>query len=132
MLMWYEGTTQLSDGGRFSGTHTNTLTLSDVQPGDDGRTFRLLAVVNNPPCVNFSADTVLTAAAVDGCPDCANPGDMDGDGDCDLADMHMFTICFGEDVIAAPECACANVDASDDFVTVQDWMAMEPLVGGPN
>ncbi len=34
--LWYKAGAQLADGGIFSGTHTNALTLSGVQSGDAG------------------------------------------------------------------------------------------------
>jgi hypothetical protein len=41
---WYENGTALSDGGRISGSSTNSLTITDLQsPSDNGRSFVLRA-----------------------------------------------------------------------------------------
>jgi hypothetical protein len=62
---------------------------------------------------------------------CATPGDMDSDGDFDLADMSQFMRCFGADATADFACSCANVDASDDMINLADWAAFEALIDGP-
>lgn len=130
--MWFEGAVQLSNGGRISGADTDTLTLSNVQAGDNGRTFRLRLLTASPFCSNFSQNTMLQAVPVGECPACPNPGDMDGDGDYDLFDLHQFTLCFGEDVSVNAACLCANVADANATVDLNDWMVLEQLVGGPN
>jgi hypothetical protein len=132
VVRWYEGDTLLTDGGQFSGTTTDTLTVSNVQLVDDGREFRMRAIVLNPPCFGFSPSATMTVAGVGQCPACVTPGDMDNDGDFDLADMGGFAACFGADVNAVPACACANVDSGDNLVDLNDWSAMELLIAGPN
>ncbi len=131
-LYWLENGVVVEDDGRVSGINSDTLVISNVQPSDDGRVFELLAYVNSPSCFNYSNETTLQAMPVGGCPqECANPGDMDDDGDYDLLDVQLFSLCFGADVIAVPQCACANVDAGDTLVTIQDWIALEVMIGGP-
>lgn len=132
ILRWYEGTTQLADGAKFAGTTTDTLTVKNVVPGDDGRQFRLRALVISPFCSAYSPAATLTVAPVGGCPACQfDPGDMDGDGDFDLVDVQQFTICFGVNAEVSAECACANVDEGDGFVNLADWAALELLIAGP-
>lgn len=130
---WYEGTTLLSEGGKFTGTTTNTLTVHNVQAGDDGRQFRLRAIVVNPSCSGYSDPATLTARSSGLCPPpCpGTPGDMDDDGDFDLVDMQRFGMCFGADVIAQPECACGNMDYANSTVDLADWMALEQVISGP-
>jgi hypothetical protein len=130
-FLWYEGATPLSDGGRFSGTSTNTLTLSNVQAADNGRTFRLRLVEGDPFCSNYSQNSQLQALPVGDCPDCLAVGDMDNDGDYDLSDLQRFAVCFGADVTIVDECACANVAASDTVVNLADWAALSALLSGP-
>lgn len=44
LYQWYENGTTLSDGGRISGSSTNSLTITDLQsPSDNGRSFVLRA-----------------------------------------------------------------------------------------
>jgi len=129
---WYEGATLLNDGGRISGAWTDTMTLTNVQAADHGRTFQLRLIVGSPFCSNYSQPTQLMALPVGGCPDCPNPGDMDGDGDFDLADAQLFSQCFDADVLTRSECGCANVHPADTFVNLLDWEALEALLTGPN
>ena len=67
---------------------------------------------------------------VDDC-NCPNPGDMDDDGDFDLADMSGFMQCFGEDVTVNIACDCANVASFDNVVDLDDWAVLESLITGP-
>ncbi|HRX86738.1 MAG TPA: immunoglobulin domain-containing protein, partial [Phycisphaerae bacterium] len=129
---WYEGAAALTDGAKFSGTTTTTLTVHDIQLADDGRQFRLRAAVPDPFCSTYSDVATLTVAPAGQCPDCRfTPGDMDGDGDFDLADLQAFAACFGADIIAQPACACANVAADDQVVNIADWIALQVMLTGP-
>jgi len=130
---WYEGVTLLSDGVKFSGTTTDTLTVLNAQLADNGRQFRLRAIVGDPFCTTYSSPATLSVMTAGQCPACPGPaGDMDGDGDFDLVDMQMFTLCYGADVVVDPECACANLDDNDVIVNLSDWADLELLIGGPN
>ncbi len=68
---------------------------------------------------------------VDCGPTCAEPGDMDADGDYDLRDLQQFTICFGADPADAPECICGDLDISGGAIDLTDWIALEAALGGP-
>ncbi len=46
--------------------------------------------------------------------DACEPGDFNGDGRVDLVDHAAFSTCFGADVAAQPECACADFDLDGD------------------
>jgi hypothetical protein len=46
--------------------------------------------------------------------DACEPGDFNGDGRVDLVDHAEFSTCFGADVAATPECACADFDLDGD------------------
>jgi len=132
IFRWYEGVTLLNDDIRLSGTTTNTLTLHDVEPADDGRQFHLRAVVSDPFCSAFSLPATLSVPAEGSCPTCANaPGDMDGDGDFDLVDMQRFTACFGVNVLVETACGCANVDLGNQEVDLADWSALNNILTGP-
>jgi len=131
VVRWYEGETLLNDGGRLSGTSTNTLQLANVQPADLGRQFRLRAVVIDPVCSTYSPEAMLLAQPPGGCAECPVPGDLDADGDYDLVDMQQFALCFGADVTVAAQCACANVAAFDSVVDSADWVLLEQVLSGP-
>lgn len=128
-VLWYEGSTLLTDGGRISGAWTPTLTLSNVQAGDHLRQFSARLIVNNPPCVNNSRKVTLQAKPAGQCPACVTPGDLDGDGDHDLRDAGLFAQCFGGDAATAA-CACANL-AGDTPITLADWATLVSLFDGP-
>ncbi len=131
--LWYEGATMLSNNAKFSGTSTDTLTVHNIALSDNGRQFRLRAIVGDPFCSTYSDPATLTAMAVGTCPPCQfDPGDLDGDGDFDLADMQQFSVCFGADITVDTECACANVNEGNNVVDLADWTAMELLIDGPN
>jgi hypothetical protein len=104
-----------------------TLTLSNVQRQDAGD-YKALVFSVNPTCI---AETRAAIVQVGSCPTCLTPGDSDGDGDIDLADMQWFMLCAGQSVLSHPECACANAAADDWMVQDADWSAMSAVVTGP-
>jgi hypothetical protein len=120
-FLWYENGAALADGGRLSGTTTDTLTLSDVR-----------LVLIDPFCSNYSENSALQALPVGECPDCPTVGDMDNDGDYDLFDLYGFTGCFGTDVSVNATCACANLAANNTVIDLADWDALTMLLTGPN
>jgi DNA-binding beta-propeller fold protein YncE len=79
-------------------------------------------------------DCELAAGALSAglCSACPTPGDFDGDGDYDLLDAYRFTQCTGFDVRSDGVCHCANLDATDAFVTPADWALFEALLTGPS
>ena len=105
-----------------------TLTLTNVQESDaDG--YYAYAFTLSPTCTAESEHATLTVATSQTCSQTA--GDLDGDGDYDLFDMHQFMLCFGADVSSDFCCACANVYDADTIIDVNDWSAMELLTTGP-
>ena len=124
---WKKDGTYLSDGGNISGANSPVLTVSGVTGTDAGQyAVRILTT-------HCSLDSQEATLAVDNCPPCAhgNLGDMDGDGDHDLVDLQLFTVCFGADVTVFEDCACANIDDTNDIVDLSDWEAMETILAGP-
>jgi hypothetical protein len=113
--------------GAVVGSGGPTLTITNLKPSDAGN-YRVLAYTLSPLCITYSDTAVVR---VGDCESCLTPGDMDADGDYDLADMQKFTQCFGATMATAPECACANVDDSDDTVDLADWAMLEGLLQGP-
>ncbi len=129
---WYEDTTLLTDGGRYSGTGTPNLMIADVQPEDDGRQFLLAAIVPDPTCFTVSRTATLFTAEPGGCPaPCVTPGDFDGDGDLDLLDAYSFMRCMDADILEDTECTCANLWDRDFAVDLLDWSEFEAAWTGP-
>ncbi|GJM24901.1 MAG: hypothetical protein DHS20C16_13160 [Phycisphaerae bacterium] len=124
-LQWFKDGIGLVDGGGISGSFSSTLSISPVDAGDEGA-YSLRTLTLGSPCFLFSDEAELT---VGDC--CLNSGDMDNDGDFDLADIDGFTHCFGEDIVANPSCACANMDETNDDIDLDDWSQLSVLLGGP-
>ncbi len=122
---WFKDGVGMFDGSGVSGAFTDTLTISPVDAGDAG-TYSLRTLTLGSSCFLFSDDAELTVG--DCCP---AAGDMDSDGDFDLADISAFALCFGENIVANPACACANVDAGSDNIDLDDWGQLSVLLGGP-
>ncbi len=123
---WHKDGAPLIDGGNVSGAFTDTLTIQNVSPSDEG-SYSLRALSLGASCVVFSESVNLE---LDSCL-CPTPGDMDSDGDLDLADLHGFLGCFESNVADSTECACANLDATNDTVDLDDWAAYANLITGP-
>ncbi len=124
---WHKDGAYLSDGGNISGSKSSVLTVSGVTSTDAGQYgVRILSM-------NCTLDSQLATLTVDDCPPCAhgNLGDMDGDGDHDLVDLQLFTVCFGADITVYEDCACANIDDTNDIVDLSDWQALETILAGP-
>jgi hypothetical protein len=118
-IQWRKGSTTVGTG--------ETLTLDNLISGDAGE-YRAVAFTLNPTCLNYSDPATVQ---VGGCPVCGTPGDMDADGDYDLADMQQFVLCFGENAVTAPQCVCANVADLDWGIDDLDWTDLADLVTGP-
>ncbi|MEZ6084832.1 MAG: hypothetical protein R3E58_13100 [Phycisphaerae bacterium] len=123
---WHKDGSPLVNGGNISGAFTDTLVINDVTVADEGA-YALRAISLGPNCVEFSDPVTLL---LDTCT-CETPGDMDMDGDLDLADLQQFTECFGKNVALANECACANIEFMDDIVNLNDWTLYAPILTGP-
>jgi len=124
---WFKDDQMIFDGGGYSGTGTDTLSISDVTGAQHAGLYKVAAYGDDPYCPEYSDEVELLVA---GYPECTK-GDIDEDCDFDLADLQRFTFCFGADVTIRPECDCANVDAADNVVDIADWTALEPLITGP-
>ncbi len=124
-LQWFKDGVGLFDSGNISGSFTDTLLISPVGAGD-AAVYSLRTLTLGSSCFLFSDDAELTVG--DCCP---SAGDMDSDGDFDLADVDAFTRCFGEDVVANPLCACANLDNTDDDIDLDDWGLLSVILDGP-
>ncbi|MCA9252483.1 MAG: S8 family serine peptidase [Phycisphaerales bacterium] len=122
---WFKDGVGMFDGSGVSGAFTDTLTLTSVDAGD-AATYSLRTLTLGSSCVQFSDDAELTVGEC-----CPAAGDMDNDGDFDLADVSQFAQCFGENIVANPACECANVDAGSDNIDLDDWAQLSVLLTGP-
>ena len=124
---WRKNGITLTDDGRITGSRTPVLTIDDTDSSDGG-SYRV--TVLSTQCTLDSPTVILT---VDNCPTCStqNPGDMDNDGDYDLADLQLFTLCFGNNVITTTDCACANLENDDYVIDLIDWQNLESILAGP-
>ncbi|NOX57623.1 MAG: S8 family serine peptidase [Planctomycetes bacterium] len=122
---WFKDAVALNEGGNVSGVFTNTLTIDPAQASDEG-VYTMRALTLGANCAAFSDPASLTVGVC-----CPVPGDMDNDGDFDLADMQKFTLCFGQSKTANPACACADVDGVGDTIDLDDWSSFSILIDGP-
>ncbi|NOX57883.1 MAG: hypothetical protein GXP29_03380 [Planctomycetes bacterium] len=125
-VQWYKDGIPLSEGGDFSGVFTDTLVVQNASVGDEGA-YSQRALSLGPNCVLFSDEVSLQLNSCF----CVLPGDMDADGDLDLVDIQRFAECFEANVASITNCACANVDDTDDSVNLADWDAYAPILTGP-
>ncbi|MFD0799218.1 beta strand repeat-containing protein, partial [Maribacter chungangensis] len=82
---WQENGSNLSDGGVYSGTNTNTLVLSDVT-GLNGNTYTVIVTHLDNNCIAESRTAILTTTNPCDAIASGNP-DADGDGISDSCDL---------------------------------------------
>ena len=121
---WRKDGEYLADGGNISGSYSETLLIDPVSESDAG--FYDVTVVSQG-CITNSRTAELS---VGNCLVCSNPGDMDSDSDYDLADLYLFTACYGADLVGFPQCLCGDVVA-DGTIDADDWAALSSLLAGP-
>jgi hypothetical protein len=122
---WFKNGNPLVDTSRVTGAFTDTLTI-DLAEGSDVASYEMRALTIGPNCAQFSNPAELSLGDC-----CLSAGDMDNDGDYDLYDMHLFTICFGKNRTSGPGCACADIDGIGDVIDIDDWTSLSGLIDGP-
>ncbi len=122
---WYKNGSPMVDTSRITGVFTDTLSIDPVE-ASDAAVYEQRALTIGANCSQFSDPAELT---VGDC--CIAAGDMDNDGDYDLFDMHLFTICFGQNRSANPNCGCADVDGIGEVINIADWESLNGLIDGP-
>jgi hypothetical protein len=89
-FQWRKDGSELSDGGRFSGTATQSLVISPVESADEGAYDCVVTALLGGLCATASDAATLTVNPSANC-----PGDLDGDGDVDLADLAQLLGSYG-------------------------------------
>jgi hypothetical protein len=110
----------LVDDGRIAGATTDTLTINPSQGADTG----LYDVVVSNDCGEVTSAAVMLLVVV--------PGDLDADGDVDLADYALFRAAFGRCAGDAGFNAATDYDG-DGCTTLVDysiWRAYYLAAGG--
>jgi hypothetical protein len=106
-----------------------TLPLDDLLTADAGL-YSARAIITSPTFCTAWSDPA--EVIVNGCPVCPAPGDLDGDGDWDLADAAEFARCLGPGGAWQPGCACANVNTDyNENVDLADWQMLLETWTGP-
>jgi len=120
---WRMNGSDLSDGGRFSGTQSATLLVNPTELGDDGAQFDCVITyqLGGQCSVTSDAATLTVNAGGNNCPEdldgdgsiglgdlsillanynqtgmTAADGDFDGDGDVDLSDLSVLLAVYGQ------------------------------------
>jgi len=107
---WQKNSVNLNNGGHYSGVTTTTLTISNADNGDEAN-YRCRVT-------NYSGQATSNAAALT----VAIPGDLDDDGDIDLADFGAFQVCLtgSGNPQNDPNCEAAKLEGGDDDIDDQD------------
>ncbi len=122
---WQKAGADLTDGGRYSGATTATLTIADVGKAEAG-TYRCVVAAE---CGTLaSAEAALTVILP-----LSQKADFDGDGDVDLTDFSFFQMCFNGPNAPSPlpECGPADIQADGD-VDLGDFALFQTCFNGPN
>ncbi len=119
---WQKNGTDLADGGRYSGTTTETLTITGAAAEDRGN-YRCVVAAGCGTATSQEAALTLGAGAADADDDC----------DVDLADFTAFQSCFNgpNRPAAQPGCEASDFDADSD-VDLADFTAFQACFNGPN
>jgi GH25 family lysozyme M1 (1,4-beta-N-acetylmuramidase) len=120
---WRKGGTNLSDGGRYSGTTTPTLTISNVSRGDASG----YDCVVTGGCGAAVSDLATLAVGADAA------ADLDADCDVDLSDFSILQMCFSGPNRPLPyaECGPADLDGDGDL-DLGDFSMFQACFNGPN
>jgi len=127
---WQKNSSNLSDGGHYSGCTTATLTISNVDSGDAAN-YRCIVTDSNGSTSSSQAQLTVEPAPI--------PGDFDHDGDVDQDDFGHFQACYSGPSVpqTSPDCADALLDPdgdvdSDDFAIFQNCLSGPGTPAGPD
>ena len=120
---WQKDEADLIEDGRYVGTATPILTVSDVTMSDAGD-YRCV-VTNGGGSVPSNAAALTVRATA--------PADFDHDCDVDLGDFASFQACFNgpNRTYPQPGCSIADLDGDAD-VDLADFAAFQACFNGPN
>jgi gliding motility-associated-like protein len=120
---WQENGSNISDGGVYSGTNTNTLSISEVS-GLDGNVYNLVITHPDNICIenqNSATLTVLLDTDGDGIEDDVDTDD-DDDGNPDTTDPNPLTPTAIDENASATLGVATNINilGNDDFLPNND------------
>ena len=117
---WRKNGSVLGNGGRISGATSATLQIDDVVTTDFGN----YTCVVTADCGNATSQAAMLVVGI--------PGDLDGDGDVDLADFGVFQSCLTGTGNAQndPDCVGAKLEGGDEDVDWQDLANFRGCISG--
>jgi len=120
---WQKNGVDLSDGGHYSGTATDVLTISNADSSD----------ATNYRCVVTGGCGSVTSNAVDLTVGPTVQADRAADADVDLADFAVFQHCFNGPNRPAGQADCGRSDLDGDSdVDLSDFAVFQGCFNGPN
>jgi hypothetical protein len=120
---WQKNSSDLSDGGHYSGCTTSTLTISSADESDEGDYRCVVTADCGSVNSNQASLTVNTPSGI--------PCDFDADGDVDLEDFSHFQVCLsGFGVVQDdPTCQDALLDGDTDVDQADMSVFLQCLIG---
>ncbi len=118
-FQWRKDGANLSDTARFLGTATQSLAIVLVEPADEGAYDCVVTALLGGLCSTTSDAATLT---VNPAADC--PGDLNGDGEIDLADLSQLLANYGTTSGATPEQGDLNGDGAVDLSDLSALLAV--------
>jgi len=120
---WQKNGADLGDDSHYSGTGTSSLTVSDVDWGDEAD-YRCLVSNAGGSAMSNAASLTLRGGAI---------GDLDADCDVDVVDFALFQACFnGPNRPPAFACTVAADFDVDLDVDLADFGMLQACFNGPN
>ena len=118
-FQWRRNGVDLSDGNGYYGSATHTLTINPVELGDAGLFDCVVTSQFGGMCSTTSDQATLTVNPAEDC-----PGDLDGDGDVDLADLSQLLGHYGMTSGADPEDGDMDGDGDVDLADLSALLAV--------
>jgi hypothetical protein len=112
-------------------TPSSAAYLYMAESGDDSDADGIADCFDNcPQAANGNQVDGDNDGVGDACDPILNAGDLDGDGDIDLADFRLLGTCFGELVASEPSCDAFDIDGSGE-IDLGDFATQRRNMNGP-